>query len=380
MIDLYRHYLLGRLGVPLNNHDDRTTEELAARAIGERGRPYGVEPARWVDAEVAALAGKPAAAETDAPEPPATPEASAESAKWHIPAELADFSTPFEGPPGRSISAALEVALKPRTAAQLLEDATESLADAADALRALHKRAQPSAKPEPAAEPAEPRAPAERPSPPTHRCTCSAARSGAPKAHARSCPCYSDEDDAWCRMRWIDERTGEVPAYAEALEAVRAERARHQAAASYVAAERILGNLVMPPIHPPITVRVGEKRGRQVWGEELRVDAPEDVPEDAPKPGSSASAKRGLITSREALEAEHARRHAAAPQGRCGACRACLGQTAQALCERELVASREAVRRLWCHVQALGPELERLPVVAHLRSEVEQLAEHAGVK
>lgn len=72
---------------------------------------------------------------------------------------------------------------------------------------------------------------------------------------------------------------------------------------------------------------------------------------------------------------------AAAPQAT--RCRACQGQTASTLCERELVASREAVRRLWCHVQALGYGvglgLQSKAVLAALRGEVEALARVAGV-
>lgn len=46
--------------------------------------------------------------------------------------------------------------------------------------------------------------------------------------------------------------------------------------ASYLAAEGTLGELVMPPSHPPITVtvRVGGERGRVLRGEELRAGAP----------------------------------------------------------------------------------------------------------
>lgn len=75
---------------------------------------------------------------------------------------------------------------------------------------------------------------------------------------------------------------------------------------------------------------------------------------------------------------------AAAPQGvgsyaaplaaRCGAC---LGQAAS-----ELVASREAVRRLWCHVQAVNPaglDRQSSAIFLELRREVEALARVAGV-
>lgn len=58
-------------------------------------------------------------------------------------------------------------------------------------------------------------------------------------------------------------------------------------------------------------------------------------------------------------------------------CRACLGQAAS-----ELVASREAVRRLWCHVQAVNPaglDRQSALVFAELRREVEALARVAGV-
>lgn len=67
---------------------------------------------------------------------------------------------------------------------------------------------------------------------------------------------------------------------------------------------------------------------------------------------------------------------------RCGVCHACLGKTAQAACEGELVASREAVRRLWCHVQAVNPaglDRQSALVFAELRREVEALARVAGV-
>ena len=70
----------------------------------------------------------------------------------------------------------------------------------------------------------------------------------------------------------------------------------------------------------------------------------------------------------------------AAPQG--ARCRACLGQTANTLCERELVASREAVRRLWCHVQAVNPaglDRQSSAIYGELRREVEALARVAGV-
>ena len=79
---------------------------------------------------------------------------------------------------------------------------------------------------------------------------------------------------------------------------------------------------------------------------------------------------------------------AAAPQGvgsyavPQGVCRACLGQTASTLCERELVASREAVRRLWCHALAVNPaglDRQSALVFAELRREVEALARVAGV-
>lgn len=74
----------------------------------------------------------------------------------------------------------------------------------------------------------------------------------------------------------------------------------------------------------------------------------------------------------------------AAPQAaRCGACHACRGKTAQPACERELVATREAVRRLWCHVQAVNPAgLDRQSAGIHneLRREIEALACVAEVK
>lgn len=52
-------------------------------------------------------------------------------------------------------------------------------------------------------------------------------------------------------------------------------------------------------------------------------------------------------------------------------------------CERELVATREAVRRLWCHVQAVNPAgLDRQSAGIHseLRREIEALACVAEVK
>jgi len=61
-------------------------------------------------------------------------------------------------------------------------------------------------------------------------------------------------------------------------------------------------------------------------------------------------------------------------------CAACLGKTASVKCEREPVATREEVRRLWCHVQAMGPaaggqmNAQAIVVYYALREELERMA------
>lgn len=190
----------------------------------------------------------------------------------------------------------------------------------------------------PAAPSAPPEPKAERPSPPTERCSCRlTVPSGLPRAHSTRCPDYTPEDAEWARQHWTN---------CKAAPSAKPEALGRDVSGAALAEALKPATLTMPDLPPiTVTVRVGEKRGRVVRGEELRTKEP-------------------------------------GPH-RCGACRACLGQTASAFCERELVASREEVRRLWCHVQAIGPATlrpERERMIAALRSEVEQLAERAGVR
>lgn len=189
-------------------------------------------------------------------------------------------------------------------------------------------------------------APTSRPSPPTSRCACRPHTdgSGRPRAHVRACPDYMIEDEAWVLTHWTDARTGKAPSYAEALAAVRqAAELRHRYA--------------VPSKYITVTLPARTT-------DELLRDLGESL--------------RDALHAQSELKARHI-----AGQ-RCGACPPCRGHTASTLCERELVAPREALRGLWCHVQALGHgdglSTEAQAVLGSLRRAMEVLAQSAGVK
>lgn len=125
-------------------------------------------------------------------------------------------------------------------------------------------------------------------------------------------------------------------------------------------------------LHYDVDLPAAERAGVKFVGTARMVEDPQPDPQSpelaaAPQGVGSYAAPQGVGSY-------------AAPQG--ARCRACQGQTASTLCERELVASREAVRRLWCHVQAVNPaglDRQSALVFAELRREVEALARVAGV-
>lgn len=174
---------------------------------------------------------------------------------------------------------------------------------------------------------------------------------GRPRSHARSCPDYTLEDEAFCRT-WYARDTGRAPTYAEALAELRPEGS----AAPTKAAEAPAGYAV-PSLY--ITVAVaprGEAELLDDLGESLR---------DALRAQAEIKARR--MTGQ-----------------RCGTCPECRGLMADSRCRHErITVERDAVRRIYAHAQAINPAALD-PMGAHiyglLVDEVGKLAAAAGIK
>lgn len=164
--------------------------------------------------------------------------------------------------------------------------------------------------------------PAERPSPPRGPdCSCVGERHGLPVAHHGLCWLYSVEDEAWCRSKWVDAKTGRAPSYAEALATLR--------------------------------------RGSSASAISSEVD--DDLPVGYAVPSRSITVGQ-----------------------RCGTCQHCRGLMADPRCRYErIVVDRDAVRRVYAHAQAINPAALD-PMGAHiyglLVDEVGKLAAAAGIK
>lgn len=204
------------------------------------------------------------------------------------------------------------------------------------------------------ASPAEPPSPPKgRPSPPTGPdCSCVGERHGLPVAHHGLCRLYSVEDDAWCRTKWVDVKTGKAPTYAEALATVQGGSA---ALAPYEAAEVPTGRAVPP--------------------ESISITLPAQTTEDLLQ--RIGDGLRDVLAAQAEIEARHTGQ-------RCGTCQHCLGHMADPRCRHErIVVERDAIRRIWCHVQAIST-VGLHPISAAiwdlLRGEVAALAAEAGVK
>lgn len=102
-------------------------------------------------------------------------------------------------------------------------------------------RAEPAERPSPW-EPPPHASPNDRHSPPTARCHCRSVwdDAGRPRSHARSCPDYTLEDEAFCRT-WYAWDTGRAPTYAEALASLRGGSSAPAATKAEIKARRMAG-------------------------------------------------------------------------------------------------------------------------------------------
>lgn len=205
------------------------------------------------------------------------------------------------------------------------------------------------------ASPAEPPSPPKgRPSPPTGPdCSCVGERHGRPVAHHGLCRLYSVEDEAWCRTKWVDAKTGRAPTYDEALATVRG----GSAAPSPDEAAEAPTRYAVPSEY--VTVSLPARTTAELL---------QDL-ED--------SLRDGLH-----VQAEIKARHLAG--WRCGACYACRGIDADPRCRRErITVDRDAIRRLWCHAQAvdrMGLGINSAMIFDLLCAEIGNLAAQAGIK
>ena len=200
---IYAAYCRGRLGqIPQGNED---AAQLAAQVLGAQDQARSPE----IPLPTAAGLAERVADQLDPPalsKPVSGAALTAEAAKpgYRAP-ELREQAAALSKP---SYSPALEAVAKEfgYTAGDLLGQAVQEWA-----ARRREQAAQ--AAPRPA-----------RPSPRTARCIgCRGTGQGvpAPQSHARACPDYTEEDEAWCLTQYSADNRGTMLSYEEALEAVR---------------------------------------------------------------------------------------------------------------------------------------------------------------